>query len=72
MPRIKILLLEDDPEDAFLINDCLSSSGLSFETEVVDTRQQYENALQERSFDVILADHFLRRASPGLSKRSIH
>jgi two-component system sensor histidine kinase UhpB len=60
MPRIKILLLEDDPEDAFLINDCLTSSGLSFETEVVDTRQQYENALQERSFDVILADHRLQ------------
>ncbi|MEW6689189.1 MAG: PAS domain S-box protein [Pseudomonadota bacterium] len=56
---LRILLVEDAPTDAALIEQCLREAGLAFEARCVDTREAYERALKEFSPDLILADHTL-------------
>jgi len=53
--RLRLLHLEDEPNDAELVAARLRADGLVCEIAVVDSRQQFEAAL-ERPFDVILAD----------------
>ena len=57
--KIKILLLEDDPDDVDIIQSTLQQYGLSFHLTVAATRPEYENALDSHAFDVIVSDHQL-------------
>jgi diguanylate cyclase (GGDEF)-like protein/PAS domain S-box-containing protein len=57
--RIKVLLVEDRPEDADLIALELRRSGLSIETQVVDSAAAYEHALAAFAPDLILSDYTL-------------
>lgn len=57
--QIKILLLEDSPTDAELINEHLLNEGLVFKILTVDTGQDYNKALSEFNPDIILADYHL-------------
>jgi signal transduction histidine kinase len=57
--NLKILILEDNQSDADLINRELKKSGLSFTSEIVQTREEYENALQNFNPDIILSDYSL-------------
>lgn len=58
-PNLKILILEDNQSDADLIDHELKKSELSFSSEIVQTREEYENALQNFNPDIILSDYSL-------------
>lgn len=57
--ELKVLVLEDIDEDLEMITRALKKAGLNFQTRRVDTREEFINALQEYSADVILSDHSL-------------
>ncbi|HYF67598.1 MAG TPA: PAS domain S-box protein [Ohtaekwangia sp.] len=57
--KLKILILEDSPDDADLIERELRKAGLDFSSIVVNQRVEFEAALHEVRPDVILSDHSL-------------
>lgn len=57
MQSLKIVIVEDSPSDADLIQRELRRAGISFSSCVVDTRPQFEKALREFQPDVVLSDH---------------
>lgn len=56
---LKILHLEDIASDAELVDRALKKAGITFEKCLVDTRQEYMEALEVFRPDVILSDHSL-------------
>ncbi len=56
---MKILMLEDIPDDAGLIERALNKSGIEFVSKRVDTREEFIDALKVFKPDVILSDHSL-------------
>lgn len=56
---MKILLLEDSPDDVMLIERELEKSGILFSAEVVTHKQGFEQGLRNFQPDVILCDHSL-------------
>lgn len=56
---IKVLHLEDLPSDAEFVARVLRKSGNKFEIKVVDTRDEYETALQQFLPEIIISDHSL-------------
>ena len=55
--NIRILLIEDNPGDAYLIEDHLEEfANFSYELKNVGTLNEALNALKEQPFDVILSD----------------
>lgn len=60
MPNcIKILILEDNQNDAELLQHELKKLGLIFSSEIVQTREEFENALDNFSPNMILSDYSL-------------
>jgi CheY-like chemotaxis protein len=55
--NLKILLLEDNDDDADLIRLELKSGGIAFTSIVVDTREDYINGINEFEPDIIISDH---------------
>jgi len=55
--KIKILLVEDDPIDVELILYELKRFGFNFNSQVVDTRSEYLEALSVFKPDIILSDY---------------
>lgn len=56
---LRILMLEDLPEDIGLIEHILRKEGIQFQSHFVDTKEEYVKALDQFSPDVILSDHAL-------------
>jgi len=56
---LKILMLEDNENDAELLRMYLKSSHLNIKSTLVSAREDYINALENEEFDVILSDHNL-------------
>jgi signal transduction histidine kinase len=56
---MRILMLEDVPDDAGLIERALNKGGIAFTSKRVDTREEFIDALNEFKPDVILSDHSL-------------
>ena len=56
---LRILLLEDEPRDAELIQEGLEAEGFVCETTPVQTRAEFLAALENGEFDIILADYKL-------------
>ncbi|HXG46396.1 MAG TPA: response regulator [Methylomirabilota bacterium] len=61
--RLKVLLLEDVASDAELIERELQRSGLDFTSLRVETREQFIDALDRATPDIILADYTLPQFS---------
>lgn len=61
--NLKLLLLEDNPDDAELIQQLLKRSGLSFSAEVVSDEMEFLKALDHTSYDAVLADNALPQYS---------
>ena len=57
--NLKILILEDNQNDADLLHRELKKSGLNFTSQIVQTRKSFEDALQHFSPDIILSDYAL-------------
>ncbi|UEG51233.1 PAS domain S-box protein [Ferruginibacter lapsinanis] len=57
--KLKILHLEDLDSDAELVERELKKGNILFDKLVVDTRDDFENALAQFSPDIILSDHSL-------------
>lgn len=56
---LKILMLEDSAEDAEFIQMYLQRGGLRFDVTLVDTKEEFIEAIDKQTFDVILSDHQL-------------
>jgi CheY-like chemotaxis protein len=56
---LKILILEDTPEDVDLVERELKRGGINFSSLVVKRKEEFENALSTFGPDVILSDHSL-------------
>ena len=52
----RILHLEDNPHDAELVLDLLESDGIVCELSRVRSRQEFEAAVSDASFDLVLTD----------------
>ena len=57
--KLRILILEDNQNDADLLNRELNKSGLSFTSETVQTREKFEHALEHFAPDLIISDYSL-------------
>ena len=57
--QLRILLLEDEPTDAELVEVALREAGLSFISRRVDTREAFIHALEKFKPDIVLADYKL-------------
>jgi PAS domain S-box-containing protein len=58
-PPLRILLLEDSIEDAELIQELLEADHFVCEVTRVQTRAEFQAALETRGFDLVLADYKL-------------
>ena len=58
-PLVRILHLEDDPNDALLVRAALENEGFGCEILRVDARDGFEAALEAGDFDVVLSDYAL-------------
>lgn len=67
---MRILHLEDDPLDVELASATLEYEGVGCEVTQVQTREDFEAVLEEKSFDLVLADYSLP-AFDGLSALKI-
>ncbi|TAF58869.1 MAG: response regulator, partial [Oscillatoriales cyanobacterium] len=59
MKTLNILLVEDSPLDAELIEAYLMDGGLDFSLLCVETREDFAVALEKHCVDIILADYML-------------
>jgi len=59
MPRLRLLLLEDAPDDAELALAALAQAGFACETELADGGPAFERAFQAGRFDMVIADYHL-------------
>ena len=59
--KLKILMLEDNPEDAFLIERVLRKDNMVFVAERVDSREEFCESIERFQPDVVLSDHGLPR-----------
>ena len=57
--KLKILMLEDSPSDARLIQRAMKSDGLEFEAKLVDNRDSFISAIREFHPQLVLSDHSL-------------
>lgn len=56
---LKVLVLEDMPEDLELIEYALRKAGMKCATKRVDTKDEFIDALENYAADIILSDHAL-------------
>jgi PAS domain S-box-containing protein len=56
---LRILHLEDNPNDVELIRETIVAHGIDAEIAVVDTRSDFVSALEKGDYDLILADYTL-------------
>jgi signal transduction histidine kinase len=59
MSSLRILLLEDDPSDAELVQATLEADQLVCEVNVVKTRAEFLTGLESQQIDLVLADYKL-------------
>jgi len=64
---LRILILEDNPADAELIQFELQDAGIEFIAKVVMTEEDFIQGLQEFSPDLILSDYDLPRYTGALA-----
>ncbi len=59
MTKLRFLLLEDSPADVELLATTLDNSDLDCEFTVVETQEDFQQVLQSRPIDIVLADYSL-------------
>lgn len=61
--RLRVLLVEDNPDDAALVTRALERGGYPSDVTRVEERPQMEAALTRGTWDLVIADHSLPRFS---------
>ncbi|MGC4036685.1 MAG: histidine kinase [Chitinophagaceae bacterium] len=61
--RLKLLLLEDSPDDADYIQQLLKRGGLKFDANVASDEEEFLYAINNNSYDAVLADNALPQYS---------
>ena len=69
--ELRILLLEDEPTDAELVEAALREEGLPFTARRVDTREAFIRALEEFKPDIVLADYKLPAFDGGFALKIV-
>jgi PAS domain S-box-containing protein len=59
LSRLRILSIEDDPNDTMLIQDLLETEGMACEITRVDTQAAFTASVEQGGIDLILADYAL-------------
>jgi PAS domain S-box-containing protein len=57
--KLRILHLEDDPRDSEIVESLLIEEGIDCDMIRVSNREQFRSAIEQESFDIILADYSL-------------
>ena len=57
--RLRLLLLEDTPDDAALALAALGNAGIECEAQVADGREAFERLFQAERYDLVIADYSL-------------
>jgi signal transduction histidine kinase len=57
--RVRLLLIEDSPDDAEVIQQALKRSGFDLQTRLVDDAASVSRALEEETFDLVISDYQL-------------
>jgi CheY-like chemotaxis protein len=71
--NVKILLIEDNPGDSYLIEEYLEEfANFSYELKIVETLDEALSVLKKQSFDVILLDLELPDSCGSNTFLSIH
>lgn len=60
---LKVLIVEDNPDDAELLKLELTYNGFQVEAERVDTPDSFQKALEKTRWDIIFSDHSMPRFS---------
>ena len=68
--KLRILHLEDNPEDVELVRETIAAQGIDAGITDVETRADFINALEKEEYDLILADYTLP-SFDGLSALAI-
>lgn len=63
MKRLQLLLLEDEPMDAYLVQKVLERSGMQFEMDVISGKREFNQKLDAGNYDIIIADQGLPQFS---------
>jgi len=67
--NLKVLLLEDNEDDADLIRRELKGGGITFTSLVVDTREDFITGIHQFEPDIIISDHSMPRFNSGEALR---
>lgn len=70
-PELRILLLDDEPTDADLMEHALREAGLIFIAERANTREAFIHALEEFKPDIVIADYNLPAFDGGTALKII-
>jgi two-component system cell cycle sensor histidine kinase/response regulator CckA len=69
---LRVLLVEDSPDDVELISRELTRHGFQTESRAVESRDDFLDALTTQTFDVILSDHSMKAFSSTEALRLLH
>ncbi len=69
---LRVLFVEDSPDDVELISRELIRHGFQTESRAVESRADFLEALASETFDVILSDHSMTRFSSTEALRLLH
>src|SRR5512137_399645 len=69
IPEKRILIVEDQPADAELAEYTLRSAGIEFRSKVVETEQEYRDALKQFSPDIIISDYDLPQFNGAMAQK---
>jgi len=72
MKTVRVLIVEDSSDDAFVMTQELHQAGWDVTAERVETEEEMRRALAQSSWDVVLADYRLPRYRASLALALLH
>ena len=60
MPPLQLLFVDDDAADLELCLNGLKKSGLDFQATTASTREDFDRALREKAFDIVVCDYRMK------------
>ena len=60
LPPLQLLFVDDDAADLELCLNGLKKSGLDFQAATASTREEFDRALREKAFDIVVSDYRMK------------